>query len=103
MAEKMQVVDEPGNVQGTTSAPASSCGVNLRRHLTVRSRERCLNKLRSEDLNKLSQFCKLHISFLIDMGNRSNFEDLFDDVQPITKSNIISSLLNRKRTSIGGK
>ena len=72
---------------------------NLRRHLTARSQERCLNKLRSEDIEKLQQFCKLHISFLTDMGSSSSFDELFGDKQQQLPKGKFSNFLARKKST----
>ena len=59
--------------------------------------ERYVDKLRSEDLEKLTQFCKLHLSFLLDMDSE-RFEELFGEKQN-SRSKLGNLLL--KRRSLG--
>ena len=59
--------------------------------------ERYVDKLRSEDPEKLTQFCKLHLSFLLDMDSE-RFEELFGEKQN-SRSKLGNLLL--KRRSLG--
>lgn len=59
--------------------------------------ERYVEKLRLEDFEKLTQFCKLHLSFLMDMDSE-RFEELFVEKQ--SSKSKLGNLLS-KRKSLG--
>lgn len=57
--------------------------------------ERYVTKLRLEDPEKLTQFCKLHLSFLLDMDSE-RFEGLFGEKQGSRSK--LGNLLSRRRS-----
>jgi len=62
--------------------------------------ERYVDKLRTEDFEKLNKFCKMHLSFLLDMDSE-RFEDLFGESQMERDETKNKSAIRFKRKKSG--